>query len=542
MADKQLPARPNLAQYKKQAKELAHHCALSDADALFRVRRHHPRIHAHPETAPQASLTDAQLVLAREHGFESWPRFAAHIETLRIIRSVEAITDPIAAFIEVACVPRHSGHLSGDLEHAELILQRNPEVATANIYTAAILGDEPTVRRFLSSDPSLATSKGGPYEWDALTHLCFSRYLQHDATRADAFLHTAEALLQAGASASTGFYEMIDHPNPRPILESAIYAVSCIARHPELTRLLLAHGADPNGDEETAYHVAEGYDNTVTRILLEDGSLTPKSLATILLGKADWHDEDGLQLALDHGADPNFMAQWGTTALCHSLRRDNGLIMIEMLLDHGADPAIIGTRDDRSAIQIAAHRGRGDVLRAFEQRGFSLDPGGVDALIAACAKGDRESIRLLTTQDPDLVDEILVRGGTMLAEFAGNANLEGLRCLVDLGVPSGALYKEGDAYFGIARDSTALHVAAWRAWPAAVHFLIAAGTPINALDSDGRTALQLAVKATVESYWKYRRSPESVAALLDAGATTTGVDIPCGYDDVDKLLRHATQT
>ena len=34
MVDKQLPARPNLAQYKKQAKELAHHCALSDADAL----------------------------------------------------------------------------------------------------------------------------------------------------------------------------------------------------------------------------------------------------------------------------------------------------------------------------------------------------------------------------------------------------------------------------------------------------------------------------------------------------------------------------
>jgi len=37
-----------------------------------------------------------------------------------------------------------------------------------------------------------------------------------------------------------------------------------------------------------------------------------------------------------------------------------------------------------------------------------------------------------------------------------------------------------------------------------------------------------------------RRTPESVAALLDAGATTSGIDIPCGYDEVDELLRQAT--
>jgi len=536
MYDKQLPARPNLAQYKKQAKELAHNCALSDADALTRIRRHHPRIHAHPETASQASLTDAQLVLAREHGFESWPRFAAHIETLRIIRSVEAITDPIAAFIEVGCIPRHADHTSGTLEHANLILQRYPEVATASIYTAAILGDEPTVRRFLSNDPGLATSKGGPYEWDALTHLCFSRYLQHDTTRADAFLHTAETLLNAGASASTGFYEMIDHPNPRPILESAIYAVACIARHPGLTRLLLAHGADPNCDEETAYHVAEGYDNTVTAILLESGKLTPKSLATILLRKTDWHDEDGLQLALDHGADPNFSTQWGNTALHHALLRDNSLSIIERLLNHGANPALIANRHHLSAKQIAAHRGRGDVLRLFEQRGIPLALDGVFELIAACAKGDRET----ATQLRHLTPELGPYSGTLLAQFAGNGNVEGLRCLFSLGISPAAIDTLGDPYFDLAKDSTALHVAAWRARPAAVHFLIAAGTPVNALDGKGRTALQLAIKATVDSYWTSRRTPESVAALLDAGATTSGIDIPCGYDEVDELLRQAT--
>jgi ankyrin repeat protein len=534
MYDKQLPAHPNLPQYKKQAKDLVRDCALSVPDALTRVRRHHPRIHAHPETAPQASLTDVQLVVAREHGFESWPRFAAHIETLRIIRSVEAITDPVAAFIEVACIPRHADHTSGTLEHAQLILQRYPEVATANIHTAAILGDEPTVRAFISRAPTAATTKSGPYDWDPLTHLSFSRFLQHDATRANAFLDTAEALLDAGASANTGFYEMIDHPNPRPILESAIYAVACIARHPELTRLLLAHGADPNGDEETAYHVAESYDNTVAAILFESGKLNPKSRATILLRKTDWHDEAGLQLALDHGADPNFMTQWGNSALHHALLRDNNISIIERLLNHGADPALIARKHNLTATQIAAHRGRGDVLRLFQQRNIPLNLNGVFNVIGSCALGE--------PQTPPVPPGLLPFGGTVLAHFAGNGNVEGLRSLLSLGISPAALDTQGDPYFDLAKNSTALHSAAWRARPAAVNFLIAAGNPVNALDARGRTALQLAVRATVDSYWTNRRSPESVAALLNAGATTTGIDIPCGYDEVDVLLRQAAQT
>ena len=175
-----------------------------------------------------------------------------------------SLTDPIAAFIEVACVPRNSDHGSGRLEHAERILARFPQVATANIFTAAILADDVAVRRFLARDPKAATATGGPHGWDALTHLCFSRYLRLDHQRSEAFVRTARSLLDAGASARTGWYEMIDHPNPRPVLESAIYGAAGIARHLELTRLLLEYGADPN-DEETPYHVPEGYDNAVMK-------------------------------------------------------------------------------------------------------------------------------------------------------------------------------------------------------------------------------------------------------------------------------------
>ncbi len=273
----------------------------------------------------------------------------------------DILTDPVAAFIEAACVPRDSDHGSGTLEHAEMILSRYPHAASNNIYTAAILGDEAAVCDFLSRDPDSATVKGGPHGWDALTYLCFSRYLRLDRTRSEGFVRTARALLQAGASAKTGWLEMIDHPNPRPVLESAIYGAASIARHAELTRLLLEFGADPN-DEETPYHVPEGYDNTVMKILLESGKLDDVSLTLMLVRKADWHDYEGLRLLLEHGANPKTSTRFRDSALHHALRRDNRLKIIELLLDHEADPALKNTRDGRSAITMAARRGRGDAL------------------------------------------------------------------------------------------------------------------------------------------------------------------------------------
>src|SRR6266571_3819983 len=94
--------------------------------------------------------------------------------------------DPRAAFVEAACVPldRGSGHATGTLERAEAILAAHPEVATGDVHTAAILGDDATVGRFLALDGANAAAKGGPREWDALTHLCFSRYLRLDRVRA----------------------------------------------------------------------------------------------------------------------------------------------------------------------------------------------------------------------------------------------------------------------------------------------------------------------------------------------------------------------
>ncbi|MCC6263785.1 MAG: ankyrin repeat domain-containing protein [Bryobacterales bacterium] len=416
-----------------------------------------------------------------------------------------------------------------------MILARYPRVSAANIYAAAILADEATVHACLARNPAEASAKGGPRGWDALTYLCFSRYLRLDPTRSEAFVRTACALLDAGASASTGWIEMIDHPNPRPILESALYGAAGVAQNPGVTRLLLERGADPN-DEETPYHVAESYDNTVLKILLESGTLNPTGLSTLLLRKCDWHDPEGVQILLEHGADPNHITVWGHSALHQALRRDNSLEIVERLLGHGANPTL-PNRDGSSAIMIAARRGRGDALDLFERRGAALALSGADALLAACARNKKEAIHALTASEPNLKSFVIAHGGTLLAVFASVGNVSGVHNLLDLGVSASALYQEGDGYFGIAKHSTALHVAAWRSWPEVVKALIARGAPVNATDAQGRTALQLAVKACIDSYWTARRSPDSARALLAAGASTAGIRVPTGYDEMDQLLR-----
>lgn len=226
---------------------------------------------------------------------------------------------------------------------------------------------------------------------------------------------------------------------------------------------------------------------------------------------------------------------WHRSALHQAVQRDNAFEIFELLLDHGADPALVA--DGRSAIAMAARRGRGDLLELFERRGVFFEFYGVERLIAACARDDAETVRAITAREPQLVGEVVAEGGKLLAEFAGVGSTEGVRRLLDLGVDAGTRFKEGDVYWDVAKDSTALHVAAWRARHSTVRLLIERSAPVDALDGKGRTPLALAVRACVDSYWSDRRSPESVEALLNAGALVSGVHFPSGYAVVDELLR-----
>lgn len=540
----EIPARPSLEQYKKQAKELVRAVAARNSDALDRVRRWHPRFRdATDDQIPAIALADAQLVLARAHAWPSWPKFAEHLQTLKTLRALEnpsthaELADPESLFLEFASVERHGWHGSGSLRQAELIRSRYPHVAIASICAAAVFANEGALREFLDRDLALAGAPGGPYAWDPLTYLCFSRYLRLDQSRSEAFTACGRMLLEAGANPNTGWTDAFDDPN-HPTFESVIYGAAGLARHPGLTRLLLEHGADPN-DGETCYHAPESYDNTVVQILIESGRCNERSLAWLAARKADWHDEKGLLLALDGGANPNYMTQWKHTPFQHAIRRDNPLVMIELFLDHSAD-AYLRNADGRNAFQMAAYHGRDDILAALHQRGFVPDYDGpspeLDTLVSACAQADRPRAGALIAANPQLLASLLRIGGSLLARYSGVGNLAGVRTLLDLGVPVDAPWPEGDPYFDTPRNSTALHFAAWRANHDVVRELLFRGAPVNATDARGRTPLQLAVKACVDSYWKSRRRPDSVAALLAAGATTAGIRLPTGYDVIDRLL------
>lgn len=446
---------------------------------------------------------------------------------------IEPLSDPCGAFIEASV-------WHGTLDRAEAILAAHPEIARRDIHTAAILGDDAAVRRFLALDASNATARRGPLGWDALTHLCFSKYLRLDPARSEGFVRAAKALLDSGANANTGFHD--ESHRPEPEFESALYGAAGVAHHAALTRLLVERGADPN-DAEVPYHAPETDDNGALQVLVESGKLTEDSLATMLLRKADWHDYEGIKYLLDHGADPNRMTHWGITALHQAVRRDNACEILEALLDKGADPTLLSCRargnqtEGQSAISLAARRGRGDLLELFERRGFHIQLGGVEQLFAACARNDAASIRSFANREPQHVRELPAEGGRFLAEFAGNGNTEGVRNLLDLGVAVGARFEDGDGYWDVAPNSTALHVAAWRARHATVRLLLERGAQVDSVDAKGRTPLALAVRACVDSYWTDRRSPESVEGLLRAGASVSGVQFPSGYAEVDQLLR-----
>jgi ankyrin repeat protein len=248
---------------------------------------------------------------------------------------------------------------------------------------------------------------------------------------------------------------------------------------------------------------------------------------------------------LEHGANPNQATEWGRTAFHHAVLRGNSSDICEVLLEHGADPMLVAERPcpgltagpAMTGVAMAARRGRGDVLKLMERRGIPIELQGVERLLAACAMNDAANVHAIREREPQVVRELAAEGGKLLAEFAGVGNTDGVRHLFDLGVDVNALTEEGDPYFDVAKNSTALHSAAWRVWPATVKLLIERGASVNALDGKGRTALALAVRACVDSHWMGRRTPESVEALLKAGASVRGVEFPSGYAEVDELLK-----
>ena len=93
-----LPARPNLEQLKKQAKDLLRAYRAGDPPSLLRFREFLPRLaDATDEHLAELSLSlrDAQRVVAAEHGFDSWTHLKDHLNELSSSQMIEMTIDRI---------------------------------------------------------------------------------------------------------------------------------------------------------------------------------------------------------------------------------------------------------------------------------------------------------------------------------------------------------------------------------------------------------------------------------------------------------------
>jgi hypothetical protein len=128
-----LPARPRLEQYRKQAKEFVKALESGDPGALRRIENSHPRAGRllGADTPGALALADAQLVIAREHGFESWPKFARHIDALTRASS------PVSRF-ELAA----DAIVAGDAATLASLLAQDPELVqtrSTRVHRATLL-------------------------------------------------------------------------------------------------------------------------------------------------------------------------------------------------------------------------------------------------------------------------------------------------------------------------------------------------------------------------------------------------------------------
>ena len=106
-----LPSHPSLEMQQKRAKSLLRAARAGDPDALRRLGALHPK----PPSPDAIKLADAQLVVARGYGFESWPALRRKIDSLT--------KPPVEQF--------KSALRAGDVEGTRTLLETHAEVRDA---------------------------------------------------------------------------------------------------------------------------------------------------------------------------------------------------------------------------------------------------------------------------------------------------------------------------------------------------------------------------------------------------------------------------
>jgi len=225
--------------------------------------------------------------------------------------------------LDLACLTYTDRDVAERYQKAQRRLERDPSQSAASIFTAAAVGDVQATEALLREDPTLVSTRGGPYNMEPLLYLCYARLHSPHPTHNP--LEVAKLLLASGADPNAYF----SHPYGS-IFTALTGALGEGERGPEnqpphrqseeLARLLLDEGANAN-DGQALYNrmFRHGPGNRCIELLLSYGlqssdraNWSPEGesgvgmLDFLLEYAAKQGFADRVALLLKHGADPNF--------------------------------------------------------------------------------------------------------------------------------------------------------------------------------------------------------------------------------------------
>lgn len=323
---RRLRERPDLDQLKSQAKELLAAFVAGEPEAVAEVN-------AHYRGADPASfaLHHAQLVLARSHGFDSWPKLKAYVDGVTVTRLAEAVRAGDRARVRAMLKARpelvHMEMAHND-EHQALhyaVLERSPEMVRVLIEHGADARKGIYPHRSATSALTLAAERG----YDEIVAIIEEgeqrRREADEADRRPAAKTATDELLAAIARGDAAWLRArhaersLASPTVIDIFAGSQGLLTMAVKHdrPEILSLLLDLGLDP--DERMRVDGLEEVEFTWGMPLWHCADLGRHAMAETLLR---------------HGADPNGPVYASGSPVYSAYRRQDRA-MIELLLRHG---------------------------------------------------------------------------------------------------------------------------------------------------------------------------------------------------------------